>query len=44
MQPRDIFRFHRLDGSVYDCTIEEIILTHEGGGLTAEITYRKGVV
>lgn len=44
MQPRDIFRFHRLDGTVYACTIEEIILTHEGGGLTAEIRYRKGVV
>lgn len=44
MQPRDVFRFHRLDGSYYNCTIQEIILTHEGGGLTAEITYRKGVV
>lgn len=44
MQPRDVFRFHRLDGTVYDCSIEEIILTHEGGGLTAEIRYRKGVV
>lgn len=44
MQPRDVFNFHRLDGTVEVCTIENIELTHEGGGLTADITYRTGVV
>ena len=44
MQPRDIIHFHRLDGTVEDVTIETITLKHEGGGTTAEITYRKGVI
>lgn len=44
MQPRDVFRFHRLDGTVEECTIETIELTHEDGGTIAEISYRKGVV
>lgn len=43
MQPRDVFDFVRLDGSIEECTIETITLTHEGGGTHAEITYRKGV-
>ena len=37
MQPRDLFNFHRNDGTVELCTIESIELTHEGGG-----TQRKG--
>ena len=44
MQPRDVARFHRLDGSVEEITLESITITHEGGGTSAEITYRKGVV
>lgn len=44
MQPRDVFTFHRLDGTTELCTIESIQLTHEGGGTTADISYRKGVV
>lgn len=44
MQPRDVFYFHRLDGSVETCTIETINLTHEGGGTQAEITYRVGII
>lgn len=44
MQPRDVFTFHRLDGSDEVCTIENITLQHQGGGTTAEITYRKGYV
>ena len=43
MQPRDVFTFHRLDGTTEICTIEEITLTHEGGGTSAELKYRKGV-
>lgn len=44
MQPRDVFTFHRLTGETYDCTVESIELKHEGGGTTAEITYRRGIV
>ena len=44
MQPRDFFNFHRLDGTVEVCTIEQITLTHSGGGTSAEITYRKGKI
>ena len=44
MQPRDVANFHRLDGTVEEITIESITLKHEGGGTTAEIVYRKGVV
>lgn len=43
MQPRDVFTFHRLDGTEETCTIETITLTHEGGGTSAELTYRKGI-
>lgn len=43
MQPRDVFSFHRLDGSLETCTIETITLTHESGGTKAEVTYRKGI-
>ena len=43
MQPRDVFSFHRLDGTEELCTIESITLKHEGGGTTAEIAYRLGV-
>ena len=44
MQPRDLFNFHRLDGSVELCTIESIEIEHEEGGTQAKITYRKGNV
>lgn len=44
MQPRDVVTFHRLDGTSEEITLENITLTHEGGGTVAEITYRKGVV
>lgn len=44
MQPRDVFTFHRLDGTTEVCTIESIQLTHEEGGTMAEISYRKGIV
>ena len=44
MQPRDVFTFHRLDGTTELCTIESITLKHQGGGTSADITYRKGVV
>lgn len=43
MQPRDVFTFVRLDGTRETCTIETIVLRHEGGGTVAEITYRLGV-
>ena len=43
MQPRDVFTFYRLDGTEEDCTIENITITHEKGGTSAEITYRKGI-
>ena len=44
MQPRDVFTFHKLDGTDIDCTIENVTITHQGGGTSAEITYREGVV
>lgn len=44
MQPRDVFNFHRLDGTTEVCTIETIELKHEGGGTQAEISYRVGVI
>lgn len=44
MQPRDVFNFHRLNGTVETCTIESIELKHEGGGTSATISYRLGVV
>ena len=43
MQPRDVVTFHRLDGTSETITIENITLSHERGGLSAEITYRKGI-
>ena len=43
MQPRDVFTFHRLDGTTEECTLENITITHSGGGTSAEITYRKGI-
>ena len=43
MQPRDVFTFHRLDGTTQTCTIETIRLKHKEGGTRAEITYRLGV-
>ena len=43
MQPRDVFTFHRLDGTTEICTIESITLKHNGGGTIAEISYRLGV-
>ncbi|MBR3231377.1 MAG: hypothetical protein IKF75_01735 [Lachnospiraceae bacterium] len=44
MQPRDRCRFTRLDGTVEEITLENITITHEGGGTSAEITYRKGYI
>ena len=44
MQPRDVFRFHRISGEVIECTIESIEITHEGGGTYADISYREGVI
>lgn len=44
MQPRDRCRFTRLDGTVEEITLENITITHEGGGTSAEITYRKGFI
>ena len=44
MQPRDVFTFHRLDGTTELCTIESMTLKHQGGGTSADLTYRKGVV
>lgn len=43
MQPRDVVTFHRLDGTTEDITLENITITHERGGTSAEITYRKGI-
>lgn len=43
MQPRDVFDFVRLDGTTEVCTVESIMLRHEGGGTTATLTYRKGI-
>ena len=44
IQPRDVFTFHRLDGTVEEWTFENITITHEGGGTLAEVTARKGIV
>lgn len=44
IQPRDVFTWHRLDGTDEEWTFENITLTHEGGGTLAEITARKGIV
>ena len=44
MQPRDVVSWVRLDGSTLTCTIDSIELTHEGGGTTAKIKMREGIV
>ena len=44
MQPRHVFDFVRLDGTTERATIEHIEMTHEGGGFTATLYYRLGVV
>ena len=44
MQPRDTFKFVRLDGTTEIATIERIELTHEGGGTSATLYYRLGVM
>lgn len=44
MQPRDVVEFVLRDGTKKTITLEEITLQHEGGGLTASITYREGQV
>lgn len=44
IQPRDIFRFHRLNGTTEIWTVGTIILRHEGGGTISEITARRGIV
>lgn len=44
IQPRDVFTFHRLDGTDEEWTFENITITHEGGGTLAEATARKGIV
>ena len=44
MQPRDVVTFRRLDGTDEEITLGNITITHEGGGTSAEITYRKGVI
>lgn len=44
MQPRDVFTWHRNHGTDEDWTLENITITHEGGGTYADITARKGVV
>ena len=44
IQPRDVFTWHRLDGTDEEWTFENITLTHEGGGTMAEVTARKGIV
>ena len=44
MQPRDTFKFVRLDGTTEVATIERIEMTHEEGGTTATLHYRLGVM
>lgn len=44
LQPRDIGQLKKLDGTYEDITLENITITHEGGGTYADITYRKGVI
>lgn len=43
-QPRDLATFVHLDGTSEIITLENITLSHEKGGLQAEVTYRKGIV
>lgn len=44
IQPRDVFRFHRLSGEIEVWTVGSMILKHEAGGTSADITARKGIV
>lgn len=44
MQPYDVMRYHRADGTVITATISEVLIHHEGGGTYADISYRDGVV
>lgn len=44
IQPRDVFKLIRLDGSEITATIESVTLEHEAGGLISEITYREGII
>lgn len=44
IQPRDTFKFTRLDGTVEVATVERIEMTHEAGGTSATIYYRLGVM
>ncbi len=44
MQPRDTFKFIRLNGTTEIATIERIEMTHEAGGTSAVIYYRLGVM
>lgn len=44
LQPRDVVNFERLDGTQQEITLENITITHEGGGTYADITYREGVI
>jgi hypothetical protein len=45
IQPRDVFYLYDKDDETkYTvCTIETVTLKHEGGGLSASITYREGI-
>lgn len=44
LQPRDFINFVRLDNTSEVWTIENITLTHEGGGTSCEMTMRKGYI
>ena len=44
LQPREQVYFRRLDGNLEEITLENITITHVGGGTSAEITYRKVIV
>lgn len=43
-QPRDVATFVLRDGTEETITLENITITHEGGGTYADYTYRKGIV
>ena len=43
-QPRDVATFVLRDGAEETITLENITITHEGGGTYADYTYRKGIV
>lgn len=44
MQPLDAFQLRHRDGTTDVYTIESITLDHTGGGMSAEITARKGIL